>query len=52
VFDVVAAGLGELGTLLARYHHLLHDGDVPDMDALGEVQAAHRGRPRLGLKRG
>jgi len=38
VFDVVAAGLGELGTLLARYHHLLHDGDTPDMDALGEVQ--------------
>src|SRR6187455_203007 len=39
VFDVVAAGLGELGTLLARYHHLLHDGDTPDMDALGEVQS-------------
>jgi ATP-binding cassette subfamily F protein uup len=38
VFDVVAAGLGELGTLLARYHHLLHDGDRPDMDALGDVQ--------------
>src|SRR4249919_413327 len=39
VFDVVAAGLGELGTLLARYHHLLHDGDTPDMEALGEVQS-------------
>jgi ATP-binding cassette subfamily F protein uup len=39
VFDVVAAGLGELGGLLARYHHLLHDGDTPDMDALGEVQS-------------
>jgi ATP-binding cassette subfamily F protein uup len=39
VFDVVAAGLGELGNLLARYHHLLHDGDSPDLDALGEVQA-------------
>jgi ATP-binding cassette subfamily F protein uup len=38
VFDVVAAGLGELGALLARYHHLLHDSDTPDMDALGEVQ--------------
>ena len=37
VFDVVAAGLGELGTLLARYHHLLHDGDI-DMEALGDVQ--------------
>jgi ATP-binding cassette subfamily F protein uup len=35
VFDVVAEGLGELGQLLARYHHLLEAGD---MDALGEVQ--------------
>jgi ATP-binding cassette subfamily F protein uup len=36
VFDVVADGLGELGHLLARYHHLLEAGD---MDALGDVQA-------------
>lgn len=35
VFDVVAQGLGDLGQLLARYHHLLHEGDF---DALGEVQ--------------
>src|SRR5207245_634993 len=35
VFDVVAAGLGELGALLAEYHHLIHHGD---MDRLGEVQ--------------
>jgi ABC transport system ATP-binding/permease protein len=35
VFDVVAAGLGELGTLLAEYHHLIgHD----DLEALGAVQ--------------
>jgi ATP-binding cassette subfamily F protein uup len=27
VFDVVAQGLGELGALLARYHHLLAEGD-------------------------
>ncbi|HEX7814567.1 ATP-binding cassette domain-containing protein [Dyella sp.] len=43
VFDVVAQGLGDLGQLLARYHHLLNDGD---MDALGEVQTqieAHHG---------
>ncbi len=39
VFDVVAMGLGELGRDLARYHHLLHDGDAIDMDALGQVQA-------------
>jgi ATP-binding cassette subfamily F protein uup len=35
VFDVVADGLGDLGHLLARYHHLLAEGDF---DALGEVQ--------------
>ncbi|MFC4528736.1 ATP-binding cassette domain-containing protein [Dyella halodurans] len=35
VFDVVSEGLGDLGHLLARYHHLLHEGDF---DALGEVQ--------------
>jgi ABC transport system ATP-binding/permease protein len=35
VFDVVADGLGDLGHLLARYHHLLAVGDL---DALGEVQ--------------
>jgi ATP-binding cassette subfamily F protein uup len=41
VFDVVSAGLGELGGLLARYHHLLHDhaDEGPDLHALGEVQA-------------
>src|SRR5690348_627041 len=36
VFDVVAEGLGDLGRLLARYHHLLAIGDL---DALGDVQA-------------
>ena len=36
VFDVVAQGLGELGALLAQYHHLLGHGDL---DALGAVQA-------------
>jgi ABC transport system ATP-binding/permease protein len=35
VFDVVAQGLGDLGQLLARYHHALAEGD---MDALGEAQ--------------
>ena len=39
VFDVVAMGLGELGAHLARYHHILHDGDDMDMDELGRVQA-------------
>ena len=39
VFDVVAEGLGDLGHLLARYHHLLHELNTQaDFDALGEVQ--------------
>ncbi|WP_430387737.1 ATP-binding cassette domain-containing protein [Dyella sp. 20L07] len=35
VFDVVSDGLGDLGHLLARYHHLIAEGDF---DALGDVQ--------------
>jgi ATP-binding cassette subfamily F protein uup len=35
VFDVVAEGLGDLGRLLARYHHSLAIGDL---EALGDVQ--------------
>jgi len=38
VYDVVASGLAETGRLLAEYHHLLHDGEVPDMEALARVQ--------------
>src|SRR5690349_18332440 len=38
VFDVVAAGLGELGALLADYHHLIHAEHI-DTDALATVQA-------------
>lgn len=37
VWDVVAGGLGELGTWLARYHHLIHAEHV-DTDALAKVQ--------------
>ncbi|MFN7137551.1 MAG: ATP-binding cassette domain-containing protein, partial [Thermomonas sp.] len=36
VFDVVAEGLGDLGALLARYHHAVHAGD---MAAMAEAQA-------------
>ena len=35
VFEVVAEGLGDLGRLLARYHHSLA---IADLDALGEAQ--------------
>jgi len=38
VWDVVSAGLGELGSWLAEYHHLSH-ADVVDFDALSRVQA-------------
>ncbi|MHC9085311.1 ATP-binding cassette domain-containing protein [Luteimonas sp. RIT-PG2_3] len=37
VFDVVADGLGEVGALLAEYHHLIHAEDL-DTDALARVQ--------------
>ncbi|MGV8923275.1 MAG: ATP-binding cassette domain-containing protein [Thermomonas sp.] len=44
VFDVVAEGLGEMGQLLADYHHLIHEEEI-DVEALAEVQtkieAAH-----------
>lgn len=38
VYDVVASGLAETGSLLAQYHHLLQAGDLTDMDALSHVQ--------------
>ena len=39
VFDVVSEGLGDLGRLLARYHHLLHELHTQaDFDALGDIQ--------------
>ncbi|PZO64662.1 MAG: ABC transporter ATP-binding protein [Pseudoxanthomonas suwonensis] len=38
VFDVVAAGLGDLGTLLAEYHHLAV-AEPLDATALGVVQS-------------
>jgi len=44
VFDVVAAGLGELGQWLAEFHHLSHAAEF-DADALanvqGKIEAAH-----------
>ncbi|KGI77101.1 ATP-binding cassette domain-containing protein [Oleiagrimonas soli] len=36
VFDVVAAGLGELGAQLAAFHRAAHDGDT---DAMARAQA-------------
>ncbi len=48
VFDVVARGLGDLGALLARYHHALHDGD---MEAMGAAQAQIEARHGWDLDR-
>ncbi len=40
IFDVVAEALGEIGKLLAQYHHLIHHlADDSDMRALADVQA-------------
>jgi len=42
VFDVVAEGLGDLGALLARFHHAVHDGDMGAMaDAQAQIEARH-----------
>ncbi|MFT4178707.1 MAG: ATP-binding cassette domain-containing protein [Thermomonas sp.] len=41
VFDVVAAGLGDIGLLLAQYHHALHEGD---MAAMASAQTAIEAR--------
>jgi ATP-binding cassette subfamily F protein uup len=39
VFDVVAAGLGEIGDAIRRYHHLTHDlGDEPSAATLHELE--------------
>ncbi len=43
VFDVVAQGLGELGALLAQYHHAVHDGDMDAMAAAQTQIEARRG---------
>ncbi|MEN8720148.1 MAG: ATP-binding cassette domain-containing protein [Oceanococcaceae bacterium] len=37
VFDVVAEGLGDIGRVLAAYHHLLHD-DPTALERMGQLQ--------------
>lgn len=40
IFDVVATALGDIGKLLAEYHHLIHHlVDDSDMRALADVQS-------------
>jgi ATP-binding cassette subfamily F protein uup len=41
VFDVVAAGLGELGALLAEYHHVTHQAAVAEAASLDRMAALH-----------
>ena len=39
VYDVVAAGLGELGEIIARYHHVTQALDAPGaMDEMSRLQ--------------
>jgi len=40
VYDMVAAGLAEVGELLSRYHHLITDYENADMAELERVQNA------------
>lgn len=40
VYDMVAAGLAEVGELLSRYHHLTSDYENTDMAELERVQSA------------
>ncbi len=47
VFDVVAAALGHLGTLLAEFHHLSHHLDEP-----GNAEAMARVQARIEAERG
>jgi len=37
IFEVVAAGTGELGTLLAQYHNLTHRPELANPDSLREL---------------
>lgn len=37
IFDVVAAGLGDIGQLLARYHHMLHQVDSQSKATLSDL---------------
>ncbi|MFT3754730.1 MAG: ATP-binding cassette domain-containing protein [Pseudoxanthomonas sp.] len=42
VFDMVAQGLGDIGALLAAYHHALDEGDMQRLGALqAQIEARH-----------
>ncbi len=41
VYDVVAEGLGDLGKIIADYHHVIHELDKPgNMDRMEKLQTA------------
>jgi ABC transport system ATP-binding/permease protein len=48
IFDVVAAGIGDVGALLARYHHLLGGEDLAE---LARVQSAIEAQNGWALER-
>ena len=41
IFDVVAAGLGELGALLAEYHHVTHQAAAAERSSLERMAELH-----------
>ena len=49
VYDVVAEGLGDVGKLMAQYHHLL-DAGAEDLAALSRVQTALEARDGWALE--
>ena len=49
VYDVVAEGLGDVGKLMAEYHHLLDTG-AEDLAALSRVQTALEARDGWALE--
>ncbi|MBI3171652.1 MAG: ATP-binding cassette domain-containing protein, partial [Hydrocarboniphaga effusa] len=49
VYDVVAEGLGEIGRLIAEYHHILEQG-AEDLNRLSRVQNALEARDGWALQ--
>jgi ATP-binding cassette subfamily F protein uup len=48
IFEVVACGLGELGTLLTEYHQMTHRANVPDHETLNGLGQLHSRIDTLG----
>lgn len=42
IFEIVSAGLGEIGQLLSEYHNLVHHIDTEDKHALQKLEKLHQ----------